>query len=301
MARGSSDAAVKARSKPPVKGVKSPVKGANGNRSVLVGVHLLKTIAAIDGPATLGDIAAQAGMSASRTHRYLAGLIETGLVEQEQNSGRYALGATLVELGLTALGRTDAVKLGGETLSLLTERTGLVSLLSTWGSHGPTIIKWEQGRLSTAVRIREGRNLPLLTTATGRVFLAYVPDRDIEELLHQELARQTASPKRKIRDMTDVQALRAEVLRHGFGRMIGEENPGLVALAAPVFDRDGRIDLTMTLVSIIGTMDAEYDGEPARELKAMANQLSRRLGAPLPMVRTSGESLPMIKQAVTRI
>lgn len=294
MARRSPDVAVKKRK--PASG-----KGANGNRSVVVGVHLLKTIAAIEGPATLGDIAAKAGMSASRTHRYLAGLIQTGLVEQELNSGRYALGATIVELGLTALGRTDAVKLGGETLSLLTERTGLVSLLSTWGSHGPTIIKWEQGRLNTAVRIREGRNLPLLTTATGRVFLAYVPEQDIHDLLQQELARQSASPKSKLRDLTDVQALRAEVLRHGFGRMIGEENPGLVALAAPVFDHDGRIVLTITLVSIIGTMDAEYDGEPARELKAMAHQLSRRLGAPMPMVRSAGEPLPLIKQAAARI
>lgn len=293
MARGSSDPAVKKRTK-------TPVKGVNGNRSVVVGVHLLKTIAAIDGPATLGDIAVQAGMSASRTHRYLAGLIETGLVEQEQNSGRYALGATIVELGLIALGRTDAVKLGGETLSLLTERTGLVSLLSTWGSHGPTIIKWEQGRLNTAVRIREGRNLPLLTTATGRVFLAFVPDTDIAALLRQEMVQQSVSPKRKMRDISDVHALRAEVLRHGLGRMIGEENPGLAALAAPVFDHDGRIVLTITLVSIIGTMDADYDGEPAKELKAMANQLSRRLGAPLPMVRSAGEALPMLKHAAAR-
>lgn len=277
-----------------------PEKVVNGNRSVVVGVHLLKTIAAIEGPATLGAIAEAAGMSASRTHRYLAGLIQTGLVEQDQNSGRYDLGTTIVELGLTALGRTDAVKLGGETLTLLTERTGLVSLLSTWGSHGPTIIKWEQGRLNTAVRIREGRNLPLLSTATGRVFLAYVPDKDIKELLALELTRQTDTPKSKVRDMSDVQALRAEVLRHGLGRMIGEENPGLVALAAPVFDHDGRIVMTITLVSIIGTMDAGYDDAPARELKATANQLSRRLGAPLPMVRTSGDSIPLIKKAVAR-
>lgn len=277
-----------------------PEKGANGNRSVVVGVHLLKTIAAIEGPATLGAIAEAAGMSASRTHRYLAGLIQTGLVEQDPNSGRYDLGTTIVELGLTALGRTDAVKLGGETLTLLTERTGLVSLLSTWGSHGPTIIKWEQGRLNTAVRIREGRNLPLLTTATGRVFLAFVPDKEIKELLHLELARQTDTPKSKVRDMSDVQALRAEVLRHGLGRMIGEENPGLVALAAPVFDHDGRIIMTITLVSIIGTMDAGYDGGPARELKATANQLSRRLGAPLPMVRAADEAIPLIKKAVAR-
>ena len=111
MARRSPSANVKKR-RP------QPDKGTTGNRSVVVGVHLLKTIAAIEGPATLGEIAAAADMSASRTHRYLAGLIQTGLVEQDQNTGRYALGSTIVELGLTALGRTDAVKLGGEALTL---------------------------------------------------------------------------------------------------------------------------------------------------------------------------------------
>jgi DNA-binding IclR family transcriptional regulator len=278
-----------------------PDKTSNGNRSVVVGVHLLKTIAAIDGPATLGEIATAAEMSASRTHRYLAGLIQTGLVEQNPNSGRYDLGSTIVELGLTALGRTDAVKLGGETLALLTERTGLVSLLSTWGSHGPTIIKWEQGRLNTAVRIREGRNLPLLTTATGRVFLAYMPDKDAKDLLDHELVQQKDMlPKGKAVDLAQVQAMRAEVLRHGLGRMLGEENPGLVAIAAPVFDHDGRIVMTITLVSIIGTFDGDYESAPAHELKTMANQLSRRLGAPLPMLRGNSEPMPLIKKAGTR-
>ena len=87
--------------------------------------------------------------------------------------------------------------------------------------------------VNTAVRIREGRNLPLLTTATGRVFLAFMPDNEIKDLLNHELARQTEMlPKRKAVDLSNVQALRAEVLRHGLGRMIGEENPGLVAIAA---------------------------------------------------------------------
>ena len=295
MVRRSSPSNVKKRRSASEKG------GSGGNRSVVVGVHLLKQIAAIEGPATLGEIAAAAGMSASRTHRYLAGLIQTGLVEQNQSTGRYDLGSTIVELGLIALGRTDAVKLGGETLSALTERTGLVSLLSTWGSHGPTIIKWEQGRLNTAVRIREGRNLPLLTTATGRVFLAFLPEADLKGLLADELQQQREMlPKEKAKTDVDVERFRAEVRRHGVGRMIGEENPGLVALAAPVFDHDGRMVMAITLVSIIGTMNADYDAAPANELKATANQLSRRLGAPLPMVRNTAESLPLVKKAVAR-
>jgi DNA-binding IclR family transcriptional regulator len=247
-------------------------------------VHLLKTIAALPGPGSLGEIAKAAGLSASRTHRFLAGLIQTGLVEQNESTGRYELGATIVELGLIALGRTDAVKIGSEALTTLTERTGLVSLLSTWGSNGPTLVKWEPGRLQTAVRLREGRNLPLLTTATGRVFLAYMPAGETRALLDRELKARNADKSRAL-SPADVQALRDKVLRRRLGQSSGEENPGLTALAAPVFDHEGRIALVMTVVGILGTFSTEDDGEPARVLRATADQLSRRLGAPQAIVR----------------
>jgi DNA-binding IclR family transcriptional regulator len=262
---------------------KSP-RTAAGNRSVVVGVHLLKTIAGLQGPASLGDIAKAAGLSASRTHRFLAGLIQTGLVEQNVNTGRYDLGSTIVELGLIALGRTDAVKLGSEALVTLTERTGLVSLLSTWGSNGPTLLRWEPGRLQTAVRLREGRNLPLLTTATGRVFLAHMAASETRSLLDAELKARAAAKARTL-SAADIQAMRDEVLNKGFGRSSGEENPGLAAMAAPVFDHEGRIAMVVTIVGILGTYPTDPDAEPVRLLKATADQLSRRLGAPQPGLR----------------
>jgi DNA-binding IclR family transcriptional regulator len=254
-------------------------RGSAGNRSVVVGVHLLKTIAALQGPASLGEIAKAAGLSASRTHRFLAGLIHTGLVEQNGNTGRYDLGSTIVELGLIALGRTDAVKLGSDALVSLTERTGLVSLLSTWGSNGPTLVKWEPGRLQTAVRLREGRNLPLLTTATGRVFLAHMSLKEIRSMIDRELKAHAAAGKTPALSMDDVEKLRESIRNRGFGESSGEENPGLTALAAPVFDHEGRIALVITLVGIIGSFKTNQDGEPAKALKATADQLSRRLGA----------------------
>jgi DNA-binding IclR family transcriptional regulator len=270
-------------------------RSAAGNRSVLVAVHILKSLATLGAPAVLGDIARQAVMSKSRAYRYLAGLLQTGLVEQDSASGRYALGPTTVELGLIALGQTDAIKLGNETLVQLTEETGLVSLLSVWGSYGPTILKWEHGRLLTAVRIREGRTLPLLTTATGRVFMTFLAREDWEPIIARELETRNATlPAARAMTMENVEALRGEVLRNSVGRMVGEENPGLAALSAAVFDRSGKIAMTLTIISIVGTFDTNYQGSPARVLRATANQLSRRLGAPLPQVRKDQPRPPLI-------
>ena len=278
----------------PAKGHKRPAAGegavANGNRSVVVAVRLLKIIAAIEGPATLGKIADVASMSASRTHRYLAGLIHAGLVEQDIGTGRYALGATIVELGLIALGKNDVVKLGSAALVALTERTGLVSLLCTWGTHGPTIIKWENGHIDTALRIREGRNLPLLTTAAGRVFLAYQAAEYCRPLLEREIeANSVSTAKSKRLTQENAEKLRANVLLYGLGRMVGEENPGLSALAAPVFNHENELAMTVGIISIIGTFDDSYDGAPAKVLKDCANQLSRQLGAPSSRTATKAE------------
>lgn len=251
-----------------------------GNRSVVVAVDVLKALARLNGPASLGQIAQTAGMSASRTHRYLSGLTQTGLVEQNQATSQYALGPTAVELGLIALGQTDAVKLGNELLPKLTEETGLVSLLSTWGSYGPTIVKWERGNFDTSVHIREGRTLPLLTTATGRVFLAYIA-RDVSDpILRREIESGRKTPNAQSRaSMKLAEAIRREVLENGVARSVGDENPGLAALAAPVFDHRNEIVMSLTIISILGTFDDSCTGLPAQRLRAAANQLSRRLGA----------------------
>ena len=262
---------------------------SSGNRSVIVAVEVLKALAYLNGPAALGQVAQASQMSASRTHRYLSGLVQTGLVEQNAATGHYRLGPTAVELGLLALGQTDAIKLGNELLPKLTEQTGLVSVLSTWGSYGPTIVKSERGNFDTSVHIREGRTLPLLSTATGRVFVGYLPKATLEPVVRAEIqaGRKKSEGSAQRPSMRLFEATRKEVREHGLGRMCGEENPGLAAIAAPVFDHQDDLIMVVTVISIIGTFDDSYEGRSASELKAAANQLSRRLGARRPEVRNT--------------
>lgn len=254
----------------------------HGIRSIAVGVKLLNKLAAIGRPATLSEIAAAAGMSPTRTHRYLLGLAGTRLVEQNPVSGRYDLGAQVVELGVAALGRVDAVRLATDALTDLSGRTRLASLICVWGTNGPTVIRWEQADLASAVRIREGRNLPLLRSASGRVFLAYQKPALIAPFVAREIAEWNARHgKGEAITEKQVEALQEEVRRHGLGRNVGEEGNNLAALSAPVFDASGRIALTVTVISSLGSFDPAYDSPAAHILKSVAADLSRRLGAPM--------------------
>jgi DNA-binding IclR family transcriptional regulator len=260
----------------------------HGNRSILVAVDLLDTLASFGRPASLSEIAAAAKMPAMRVHRHLLGLTRTRLIEQNPATARYDFGPHIIELGVAALGRINAVSLGADALRQVTERTGLASLLCVWGTNGPTVIKWEQGDLSSAIRIREGRNLPLLRTASGRVFLAYLPGREIDPILDRELSiwskiRPNVPPP----DRARIDAIKGEVLREGLALGIGEEGSNFAALAAPVFDINDRVIMSLTIISVIGSFDTTYTGGPATALREVARDFSKRLGA---VARTSAEA-----------
>jgi DNA-binding IclR family transcriptional regulator len=251
----------------------------HGNRSIVVAVSLLRVIASLGRSATLTEIASAAGMSAPRAHRYLLGLANTRLVEHSPISGRYDLGSEIVELGVAALGKVDAVRFASEVLAPLAEETGLAALITVWGTNGPTVIRCEQAQLESSMRVREGRNVSLLRSASGRVFLTYLPEATVAPFVARELEAAKSRPKSEpVNAGKSLDTLRAEVRRRGLGRGIGEETSSVAVLAAPVFGANGRLALSIGLISAIGGFDTSYKGEPAKALKRTAIELSRRLG-----------------------
>jgi DNA-binding IclR family transcriptional regulator len=264
--------------KPRAKGRTAGALPRHGNRSIVVAVSLLRVIASLGRSATLTEIASAAGMSAPRAHRYLLGLANTRLVEHSAVSGRYDLGSEIVELGVAALGKVDAVRFASEVLTPLAEETGLAALITVWGTNGPTVIRCEQAQLASSMRVREGRNLSLLRSASGRVFLAYLPEATVAPFVARELEEAKLRPKTESGSGKSLETLRAEVRRRGIGRGIGEETSSVAVLAAPVFGANGRLALSIGLISAIGGFDTSYKGEPAMALKRTAAELSRRLG-----------------------
>lgn len=254
-----------------------------GNSTIVVGARLLGVLAGFDGPTTLTRIAEASAMSPSRAYRYLRGLLDSGLVEQDAVSGRYDLGPEVLRLGLAAISRIDPVRLAIAALPELTEKTGLVSTISVWGTFGPTVIRCEHATLSVPTRIREGIVLPLLTTAAGNLFLAYEPEELTRPMLAREIEEWNATyPTGKAMTAARIAEVKADVRKRGMTRAIGGRNPHHANLAAPVFGRDGKLELTITLIGTPGSYDTSYSGEAAGVLKRVSAALTNKLGAAPP-------------------
>ena len=125
-------------------------------------------------------------MPAAKAHPYLVSFGHIGLVEQERDSGRYALGPLALQMGLISLQQADPVRLAAPLLPELAARTGQTVALVVWGSRGPTIVLREASPSAVHVDMRHGTVFSIVGTASGRLFAAFLPVDTVRPLYDAE-------------------------------------------------------------------------------------------------------------------
>ena len=250
-----------------------------GIQSIEVGSTLLEVLSRAKSSLSLSDLSRQANMSASKAHRYLVSLLRTGLVLQDPVTNRYDVGALALKLGLAALNRIDLVRFGIEAATWLNRELDTTVLLCVWGSFGPTVVAMYNSSDLVIQNVNVGTVLPLTRSATGRVFLAYMPRRTTAQQIRQELKGPLAQISiSRIRTLADVEEMIKNVRKQHLGTTQGDVVPGHSALAAPVFDHEGRIVAALTLIGASDKVEMTVPDSPAQILLRTADIVSRRLG-----------------------
>lgn len=227
-------------------------KAKGGIQALDAALAVLKAMTEFDGPVTLTDLSKQVGMPASKAHRYLASFIHAGFVKQASRSGRYELGSFAMEMGVAALGRSDFINQAADEVADLSEATGLTVLLSVWGNHGATVIRWCRAPSPMVTSFGLGSTLPLLTSASGRIFLAYLPRAVVSARLTLEVERALdAGLSWPDLDLSDgsIERLAETIRQDRFSAVDGRYVPGLKAAAAPILNWQGEAEAAVTLVS----------------------------------------------------
>lgn len=248
-------------------------------QSIEVGGRLLLALADSPGPMGLKDLAAKAGLSASRAHPYLVSFGRLGLIEQEAVSGHYALGPAALQLGLSCLRQLDPVNSAMPVAQALAASTGHAVALAVWGNFGPTIVRLIDARAPLHVAMRAGTVMSILGTATGRAFAAVLPPHRLARAMVAALGddMQDAAPTPAL----DPQALAdavAELKQHGVARAAGRPMPGVNAFSAVVFDHEGQAALVITVMDHQDRLPAQWRSPAVAAVRDAAAQISGRLG-----------------------
>lgn len=244
---------------------------AAGIQAIEFGLTLLRPILAAGGSATLKEIADATGVAPPKAHRYLVSLVRTGLLERDSTALRYRPGPLAVQLGFSAIGMLDRDGAGRATVLSLAATTGFTACLVVWANRGPTVVAVEPGQGAIFTGLRIGSQLPLLRSASGRVFLAHLPATATAPLLIEE-GGQPADEDRAL-----ARALK-QIREQGVSTIRDAVMPGMSGLSAPVLDHAGTLNCALTLLGQTALLDTSLKGSPATVLRAAAAKLSARLG-----------------------
>jgi len=244
-----------------------------GIQSVETGFAVLDALANGEGPLSLGEVARNSDLSPSQARRYLVSLVRCGLATQDTATGRYDLGSRSLRIGLAALARVDAIDLASSALKDMVAKIHEAGTLSVWGDEGPTVIRWLRGGGIGVTSLGLGTIFPLLSSATGHVFLAHLPS----DMTRDKLRREVSGPALSSGELRErLETIKNGVLQSGYGWLKGHFVDNIRGAGAPIFDSQGEL---VAVLAIAGPdrRDAKGHDSSVETLVQAAAQVSEQL------------------------
>lgn len=220
--------------------------GSGGVQSVDRAISVLEILAR-SGGAGVSEVAADIGVHKSTAFRLLGALEARGLVEQNQDRGKYQLGFGILRLASAIPGRLDLVRQARPVLDELAAEFDETVNLAVLRSHYVVNVDQAHGSAAVAAQNWVGQLTPLHATSSGKVLLAHFADTQRAALLDAAgMARYTDHT------ITTRKVLAAQLqvaLAEGYATTFEEYEDGLNAVAVPVRDHTGAV---VAAVSVSG-------------------------------------------------
>lgn len=222
----------------------------------------------------VSEVAEELGISKGSVHRVLASLCTRGLVHRSPETQRYALGPGVLRLGLAYMARADVAQLARPVLEQLSASTGETATLSVrLGRSQRVYADQVTPEREVIVTVSEGEAYSLHEGASGRAFLAFLPEHEREQLLDQLALCPTPAG----RSVAELRAALAAARREGWTRSRGERLEGALSVAAPVLDHRGE---PIAVMSVCGPAERFEPRVPAHVVHLLdaAGGLSDQFG-----------------------
>ncbi|MCC8929766.1 IclR family transcriptional regulator [Rhodococcus sp. I2R] len=221
------------------------------------------------------DVAEALGSARSTAYRYLQTLVAASFLEEAPGGG-FRLGIGVLELARLARRGYGLTAIAQPVMRALADEVGETVLLTRLVDDTVVCIeRCEGAKQLVRLSYERGSRLPINAGASALTLLAWLPEKEIRELLGRHgLQRFTE------RTLTDVDVLvqrLAEIRSAGYGMTVAEVDPDATGIAAPIFDDSGAVAAALSIVAIRRRVPEDRSELLVTAVRTAAETLSRKL------------------------
>lgn len=254
---------------------RNPRRDLSRLSSVTTAVHLLKTFNENEVELGISELAKRLGVAKSTIHRLAGALLEEGLLQQNEENGRYSLGIGLFALGSLVRSRLDIASESKTHLNDLREKTQENVRLAVLNRQNIVLLHDFESPQTLRLRSGTGQFKPAFCTAEGICLLTRMSDDELDEFFtHPRKARTTKT----VTDEAEIRAKIKSAKSQGYALEDEECDEGTRCIAAPIYNSEGRI---VAAIGVAGPRvrirKRQFSGIVGMTLET-AEIISRRLG-----------------------
>lgn len=251
------------------------IKPEDGSASLKKGLSVLSCFSWLRTSLTLTEIARDLEMPLPTAARILKALEEEGFLERDKSTKQYRLGFKCYLLGSiakkTGILRSLALPYMEELKRVFNETVNL------YIREGDFRICYEQVESSLNLKrsAKLGDRFPLWAGASGRCFLAFMSNEDVERIISQA----EALTPNTILEKNRVMEKNSELRKRGYSFSLSEREQGVSSVAVPIFDASMQPPACMTLSGPTARFTEKMIGDLIPVLKKTCLAISLKLGA----------------------
>lgn len=223
---------------------------------------------------SLTEVCAKVGIHKSKAFSILHTLHKFGLVQRNAEGKGYALGPGLIGLSRRFLDNLSAPRLAEPLLEELAKGVGATAALGLVSDRNVFVAAKHEGGNPIGFTMRVGSRFPLTYGSHGKAIAAFLPKKELNDLLKDKKLYFHGDPGRFDRDKLRDEIKRCREL--WYAEDLEEMVPGLNSVAAPVL---GPSEGPIGYVVVMGLPSAEAVGQAGPLVARAGKALSRLLGA----------------------
>lgn len=224
----------------------------------------------------LSEIAQRTGINKATVYHIIADLVERDYLYQVERRGKYALGKKFLNFSAVIRRRIKLRDIAMPFMVKLTEQIDEAVSLFSWDGEKMVFIDETHSRYPLRIVPDPGAIVPLYCTAVGKVSLAYMTEKELENYWnHNEIKAHTPNT------IVDFQALKEhlrQVAKEGIAYDIEELFQGVNSMAVPIRDASEQVAGCVSVLGPSFRLTKEKMSRIAPHLKHCAMEISIDMG-----------------------